>query len=225
MVDIESELMSNGMGLMYFETADGKWKSGFSTPNVVDALMFVLEISLDSEYSMQPAPGLDLNNDTRRQTFYDGKAAFGCLYGAHYGADGANARCNFDYGIVPIPKGPMADKYSYVIPDLKVFILQNTNKDWVTSCKIMQLLGEKLTDKAEAESYLKALFRDEDSYKVMTEYCFPGAYVQQTRFSPDIKAALDAAEQLIMTLGPAGAVETVNNNIQAAIDTLFGYTN
>lgn len=219
MVDIESELESNGIGLMYFNEETNKWTSGFATPQLVEALQFVLTIATDPQYSLVEAP----DNNYRRQVFYEGRAAFGCLYGGHYGKDGANARCEFDYGIVPIPKGPRADKYSYVIPDLTVFTLQTTNKDWKTSCEIMAKLASKLTDKEEARKILRSYFRDDESLEVLEDYCFPGARIQATRFSTDIKAALDAAADLVVQVGPASAVETVHNNIQAAIDSLFGY--
>ncbi|PWL49933.1 MAG: hypothetical protein DBY36_07210 [Clostridiales bacterium] len=219
MVDIESELESNGIGLMYFNEETNKWASGFATPQLVEALEFVLTIATDPQYSLIEAP----DNNYRRQVFYDGQAAFGCLYGGHYGKDGVNAMCEFDYGIVPIPKGPQAEKYSYVIPDLNVFVVQTANKDWATSCAIMAKLAEQLTDKEEAGKVLRGYLRDDESLEVLENYCFPGARIQATRFSPDIKAALDAAAELISQVGPAAAVETVNNNIQTAIDQLFGY--
>ena len=219
MVDIESELESNGIGLMYFNEETNKWTSGFATPQLVEALQFVLTIATDPQYSLVEAP----DNNYRRQVFYEGRAAFGCLYGGHYGKDGANARCEFDYGIVPIPKGPRADKYSYVIPDLTVFTLQTTNKDWKTSCEIMAKLASKLTDKEEARKILRSYLRDDESLEVLEDYCFPGARIQATRFSNDIKAALDSATELVVQVGPASAVETVHNSIQAAIDSLFGY--
>ena len=77
MVDIESELESNGIGLMYFNEETNKWASGFATPQLVEALEFVLTIATDPQYSLIEAP----DNNYRRQVFYDGQAAFGCLYG------------------------------------------------------------------------------------------------------------------------------------------------
>ena len=219
MVDIESELESNGIGLMYFDEGQGKWQSGFATPQIIESLTFVLTIATDLEYSYADAP----DNTVRRATFYEGNAAFGCLYGGHYGSGGANEMCEFDYGIVPIPKGPQAEKYSYVIPDLNVFVLQNANKDWVTSCEIMARLATELTDKEAEREFLKTYLRDDESLEVLEDYCFPGARAQATRFSPDIKNALDQAAYLVQTMGPAAAIETVHSSLQAAIDALFGY--
>ena len=219
MVDIESELESNGLGLMYFDEGLGKWQSGFASPQIVESLQFVLTIAMDEEYSYASAP----DNVTRRATFYEGKAAFGCLYGGHYGNGGANEMCEFDYGIVPIPKGPQAEKYSYVIPDLGVYVLQNANADWVTSCEIMAKLSSLLTDKEAEREFLRTYLRDDESLEILEDYCFPGARPQATRFSPDIKNALDMAAELIQTMGPAAAIETVNSNLQNAINELFGY--
>ena len=219
MVDIESELESNGIGLMYFDEGNNKWMSGFATPQIVESLTFVLTIAMDEEYSYASAP----DNTERRACFYAGKAAFGCLYGGHYGSGGANEMCEFDYGIVPIPKGPQAEKYSYVIPDLNVYVLQNANQDWQISCEIMAMLADQLTDPEGASEILRGYLRDDESLEVLENYCFPGARAQATRFSPDVKAALDAAAELIQTMGPAAAIETVNQNLQNAIDNLFGY--
>ena len=219
MVDIESELESNGIGLMYFKEDTQQWTSGFETQNIVDSLTFVLTIATDPKYSIVD----DIDNGTRRQIFYEGKAAFGCLYGAHYGSEGANALCEFDYGIVPIPKGPAADGYSYVIPDLNVFVLQNANKNWETSCAIMAKLASRFTDPAAASEYLRSYFRDDESIEVLENYCFPGARIQATRFSPKIKETLDASVGLIVQVGPSAAVETIHAAMQDAIADLFGY--
>lgn len=221
MVDGESELASNKINIMY-QGEDGKWISGFMNPYFQKSLQFVIEISLDQTISMQDAAVGAGGNDFRRQTFYDGKAAFACLYGAHYGKDGINSRMEEDYGLAPIPMGPDAEEYSHIIPDLKAFCVQTANKDWQTSCEIMVYVADMLTDKEAANETLASYFRDEQSLDILTNILLPNAQIQATRFSPDIKEALNEGVTIILTQG-AGAIEQVDNLMQTAINNLFGY--
>lgn len=220
MVDMESELMTNKIGLMYEK--DGRWVCGFDTIEFQTALQFLMTIAFDETISMQDYTG-DLNNTMRRQTFYDGKAAFGCLYGAHYGKEGINSLMADEYGVIPIPKGPHADHYNHTVPDLSVYTLQYANKDWEKSAIIMAEIGRRLTDPEEADLFLKGLFRDEESYEMMKEYQLPYANIQATRFSPQIDSALDVVEEMVGEVGPAAALEAGYNVMTAAINELFKY--
>lgn len=216
-----NELFTNKISMMYYDETAQRWKSGFATTEFQAALTYYLQLVQDPDMEMKRA-GEFTNND-RRAAFYDGQAGFAVLYSSNFGEDGCNNRMIDDYGFLPFPHGPNAEYYASVVPDLDSWCMQYANDDWEKSCKVMSALGSRLTDYDELYKRLAAYFRDEQSMEMLTMYCFPHATFQITKASPMIEDAIDQAEMLLLTLGPAAALEQAELLMTNAINQLFGY--
>lgn len=221
MVHSGPELASNKYDSIYYDEAAGRWKAGISTPEYAEAVNYVVMLMTDADVSMADRDGL--TNDLRRETFYDGRAAFAVLYSANFGENGVNNRMIDDYGFVPVPHGPAADKYVHIIPDLDSYCLQYANQNWEKSCKVMAALGEKIVSPDELQTRLAGYFRDSESLEMLMNYCYANAVFDIGKASPKFEDAFDTMVNRLFTAGPAVALEEGQSLMQTAINELFGY--
>ncbi|HHX73102.1 MAG TPA: hypothetical protein GX701_09300 [Clostridiales bacterium] len=101
------QMFTNGSGLV--GERDGKWVYLGTEEPALESLEFLNKLYQGGYYNNSP----DIDNKTRSTMFADGQAAFSWVAWYHlqpYGGD-PYWKSNHDYGVIPVPKGPSADKY------------------------------------------------------------------------------------------------------------------
>ena len=216
-----NEVWTNGAGPIVFDEAQGKWVSNVMDPQLIPALQFMYEISQNDVQT--PVAG-GIGRGERRQLFYDGKAGFAGLYGSNL-RDSEYKNMEAACGLLPLPKGPDADKYAMNLVDMDTFVCQTANQNWEKSAKVMNAIGAALTDfEAYRQSVLESVYGDEEAIEVIFDYALPNATMNIAKCSEEMnnimrKGLYQSIYQLDMT--PAQAAEAYNDKIQAELDAVF----
>ena len=216
-----NEVWTNGTGPIIYK--DGKWTANLKDPQLMPALDFMYALS-------QPDMTIPVIGDTasrgqRRTNFYEGKAGFAGLYGGDFGnTQLLEMAGNGKFGAVPIPKGPNADHYIMNYVDVSYFVCQTANTDWEKSAKVMNALGARLTDWDAYKDAMLQKMNDEEAIEMIFDYAVPNGMLNVAKCSDEMyqltrKGFYKAIYEL--TLTPAAAAETYQDQVQAELDNVF----
>ncbi len=202
----------------------GTWICDFTNPRYIEALDFVGQLAGDDI-----RPDIDISGGGACRTlFAEGKLAFNQFYGLNIDdQDDDIFKSEFDFGIVPTPKGPSAETYTCVYPDLDAYILLSnaaTRANLDKAVTVMNAIGEVITNDGWID-YFKSAFRDEDSWDIFYNYIYPNTSLNMQNATGDIWQHVRENIVLDVLLGnktAAQAVEGQNAQIQALLDAAYG---
>ena len=216
-----NEAWTNGTGPIVYDEAQGKWISNVTDPQLVPALQFMYDIS-GSDVQTPVAGGI--GRGERRALFYDGLCGFAGLYGSNLQDDEYKAM-EAPVGLLPMPKGPNADKYAMNLVDIDTFVCQVANQDWEKSAKVINAIGAAVTDfDAYKEEILNAVYGDEEAVEMIFDYALPNATMNIGKCSDEMHQILRKGFYTSiyeLTYTPAAAAEAYNDLIQAELDAVF----
>ena len=155
--------------------------------------------------------------------FKDGLLAFNQLFGPNFFEEPVIS-CEFDFGVLPNPKGPQQKDYICLYPDCDAYVMLATNKNVETSVLVMNELGKIMTNDGWKER-VKSAFRDEESWEMFEIYIFPNMTLNMQNITGDIWQYIReniVQEVLLDNKTPAQAVEGQNAKVQAMIDAAYG---
>ncbi len=218
-----NEAWTNGTGPIVFDEAEGKWVANLSDPQLLESVQFMADISADDVQT--PVAG-GIGRGDRREMFFSGNAGFAGLYGGNISDEGFQELAgNGLVGLLPLPKGPSAENYIMNMVDLDTFVCQISNKDWENSAKIMNAIGAAVTDfDAYKEGVIEAMGGNEEAVNIIFDYALPNAFLNIGKCSNEMHQLLRKGfytNVYELTLTPAAAAETWNDQIQAELDATF----
>lgn len=217
-----NEVMCNEV--QFVDEVDGKWVVTIDSEAGVEALQFLYDMNWGSGTINQA-----LSNNERRQLFADGYVAFnwadmGRLMGEFY------VGSNHEYGIIPAPMGPRADKYYTIHNDLDGLCIQANHRDLE---KAIAIANEWALIANDPEGYLEIL-RDgrcptEEDEEMMIEYILPNYALNNGTATPDLWSVVDddgeggglISQVSYYGMTPQQAIEAEKGRIQAVLDSFF----
>lgn len=209
-----SVVSSNGYVMVSYDETTGKYFSAIARPEFQKAAEIWTNLYSNPDVYFEPTDDW--------LSMVQGTAAFGMFPATDFGSEGLNSRMERDYGILPIPKGPDIEKYSPLLDELFAFFMQQTNANWETSCKIMNLIARELNDPDGAKVLISEFCRDDqDSIDVLYNYVYPYSKMRMDKLYNFCKH--DDLRSDIFELGVATACEKWGPLAQAAVDEFFKY--
>ena len=197
---------------------DGRIVADFTDARYLEGMVFV-----DKVYSERRPPiGVGAAGDARVM-FKDGLLAFNQLFGPNFFEEPVIS-CEFDFGVLPNPKGPQQKDYICLYPDCDAYVMLATNKNVETSVLVMNELGKIMTNDGWKDR-VKSAFRDEESWEMFEIYIFPNMTLNMQNITGDIWQYIReniVQEVLLDNKTPAQAVEGQNAKVQAMIDAAYG---
>lgn len=207
-------LTTNGYEMVSYNAQTGKYYSAVAVPEFQKNVEFWLSLYINPDVYYEPADNW--------ASMLGGTAAFGMFPATDFGTTGLNSRMEDDYGIIPLPKGPDATKYTHCIDELFGFFMQNTNADWKTSCAIMAEIAKGLNDPDGARELVTEFCRDdEQAVEILYTYVYPQAKMRLDNLADF--CTCNALGMDVLEMGPATACEKWTVICQSAIDDFFGY--
>ena len=158
-----------------------------------------------------------------RVLFAEGKLAFNQFYGPNFFEEPL-ILAEFDFGILPNPKGPQQEDYICVYPDLDGYVMLSCNKNVETSVLLMNELGTIMTDDGWKDNVKKA-FRDDESWDIFETYIYPNTTLNSQNIIGEAWQHIReniVQEVLLGNKTAAQAVEGQNAVVQAMIDAAYG---
>ncbi len=210
-------------GIQIVEEVDGVMTFMGNDPRVVKGLNFMVNL-LNSGTMHTEGP----STQAGWTAFAEGKVAFqfGYLYMTNLGSQYQIDNLDFGWGIVPLPKGPDADGYTFC-QHRGGFVMSINNKNYLTSAQILMLRNIALggaDDTTWEEAYRREnRFSDEESYEMISTYLSPYSRLTTFYYTTSLESAcinlLNDITKREKTV--AQALETHAPRIQAAIDEMI----
>jgi hypothetical protein len=163
---------------------DGKYVNGTTTVPFISAWN-LLATRVFGDPGITPAAG---GNAARRQLFYDQKALFGTFSDLRTPYENSN----FEYGIVPYPRGSYNTNYTCVSDYVNAFCIQALNKDWKDVCFLLGEMGNRLNDGDAAIDKLSGFVRDAKSLEMIKEYILPNLATSLYKYNDDARNTWNA---------------------------------
>lgn len=208
---------TNGYHPIYLNDS-GKIVADFTDPRYIEALTFVDQVYSERRPPIEVGAAKDA-----RVMFKDGLLAFNQLFGPNFFEEPLIS-AEFDFGILPNPKGPQQEDYICLYPDCDAYVMLSCNKNVETSVLVMNELGAIMTNDGWKDR-VKSAFRDEESWEIFETYIFPNMTLNMQNITGDVWTYIReniVQEVLLGNKTPAQAVEGQNAKIQAMIDTAYG---
>ena len=159
------------------------------------------------------------NGDLRKQ-FTNGNAAFVTVYYWHL-VEQIFKDSSVEYGLVPLPKGPNADTYVHIVPDLDAWVMLVSNKVYQKSVVAMNAWGDIMTDDLWKDA-VKQVFKDETSWENFNKYVLPNTILNNLKITSEIwsfyQENISTPIRLDIAL-PSVVGEQYNSQIQALLDS------
>ncbi len=135
-------------------------------------------------------------------------------------------RANFDYGMVPYPKGPNATGYVSEASNARLMCLTKTNKDAEKSAIIFNALARPVDDQLDWTADVQAdYFQKNDTQSIkMYDLCLRNVTYDPARAVNEVANELNAVFAGTVfgrTTTPAAGLGAIGNKLDAAIDALF----
>jgi len=130
---------------------------------------------------------------------------------------------DFEYGIVPLPKGSASSGYtSPILSTLVGYATQTANSDWQTSCYIFGLLASRLNDSRTAIEAMTEYLPDAESLEMLRDYVMPNIKIDYILLS-DGAASVFWKVQTAVEEGVSAveAVEQYSVEFDAAVESAF----
>lgn len=210
-----TELLTNGYNPI--QNVNGKIKVNLLDPKLLTSLEF-----LQDYQSIHTKPETTDNGEMARM-FAAGDIAFTTFYGWNFWEEPLSI-CDFDFGVIPVAKGPDADNYVSVVNEIDSWVMQATNKNVEKSVICMNLWGDIMTDDTWVDR-TKEIFRDDESWEMFENYIYPNTILNSMQLTEDIWFNYFRS-QLINDIrmgnaAPSSVSEAIQNTIQGVIDSTF----
>ena len=174
---------------------------------------------------------MDESSGKCREAFANGSIAFNwTTMGNINGPGSVIYESNHDYGIVPMPTGPDADRYYSMTNDLDAFVIQPANKELEKAVAVMNEWALVVND---TKSYLDLLddgrCRTEQDKQMLIDYVIPAYAVNMGKMSSEIWDIVDENDDergIISDVSyggftPKQALEEWSGKLNAALDAFF----
>jgi maltose-binding protein MalE len=209
-----AEILTNKTNPIYQDNT-GKWVCDFTNQGVIDGLEFLR----DSQKINIVKSDVTSNGDLRKQ-FTNGNAAFVTVYYWHL-VEQIFKDSSVEYGLVPLPKGPNADTYVHIVPDLDAWVMLVSNKEYQKSVVAMNAWGDIMTDDLWKDA-VKQVFKDETSWENFNKYVLPNTILNNLKITSEIwsfyQENISTPIRLDIAL-PSVVGEQYNSQIQALLDS------
>ena len=218
-----NEAISNG--LQFVGEVNGKWVATIDSDAGIRALQFLYDMNYGDGTRMDESSG------KCREAFANGSIAFNwTTMGNINGPGSVIYESNHDYGIVPMPMGPDADRYYSMTNDLDAFVIQPANKELEKAVAVMNEWALIVND---TKSYLELLddgrCRTEQDKQMLIDYVIPAYAVNMGKMSSEIWDIVDENDDergIISDVSyggftPKQAIEEWSGKLNAALDAFF----
>lgn len=217
-------IFANG-GKVIKTGSDGKWKFAMLDPETQEALNYLNQLEFVDKLMKPPATGGDPRLNLA--DFNAGKIAF-WIEGPE-AIDAINANMEEEWGLVPIPKGPKAQDFIQMDPQLRGWVTLTTNKDAEKAAIVFDRISEPVNGsfqddvKAYYDEFVNNKFNGDQDAVEMYKLAASKAVPDYSLGSPGMDVIGTAIYNCVRSSSatPKATMEAISSVIQGYVEGFF----
>lgn len=212
-----SEIMLAGGNAVTYE--NGKWIYTLNSKESMDGMQFMYDEFNTFGWRFGGGAG------DSRNLFSQG--GIGMLWAAgFYLTNSTITNCEFDYGVIPMPKGDNVDDYVDVLSTPIVLCMYNGNLDYDVNVKIMTLWSSVMNSQDNWQEVVMDQFcrGNETDFEMLNDYVLPKLKFGTYKLNSEMESYIEANCMNKIYSGEltaAAAVEAVMSSAQSMLDSMF----